>query len=331
MNEEDASSIREYRAGANESSATPNVAASSVVMHLNLPVQETFPCENSHLSDVINYKPNVTLPYAYTEEDHFVVSPEALESNAEESKTTEHLSPVAIDPPTTQTKEEIPEPEECDTDDNYAVRVSTVLRDFDRKSKDGDWPMSTSVACYWCSHDFKTPPVGLPTKWFEKEDGFFVTGCFCSLECAAAYNFDSKESNEVICERHAMLSNLSEILRGSKEVSSAPPWTALHKFGGHMTISQFREYTTAGQILMENVPPMRSLTTQLVEVNEEDVGGGFNYIPIDDKRVERGMQELSLKRKKPISDYKNTLDRTMNVTVSTVRRTQSAQSEPTAV
>jgi hypothetical protein len=63
-------------------------------------------------------------------------------------------------------------------------KVVRLLADFQEKSKVGEWPTSTQVHCYWCCHAFTTPPMGLPIRYLN--DRFYVTGCFCSLECAAA-------------------------------------------------------------------------------------------------------------------------------------------------
>ncbi len=155
------------------------------------------------------------------------------------------------------------------------------------------------------------------------EDGFFSVGNFCSVSCAAAYNFDSRESTDTVCERHAMLSCLYSMLLGGSArgdaappadatVRTAPPRTVLKMFGGHMSIEEFRAQSQGGSsassVFLENVPPLRCLSMQVEEVDEEDVGNRFTFVPIDQDRVERGMKELTLRRGKSLLGGKGSLD-----------------------
>jgi hypothetical protein len=52
-------------------------------------------------------------------------------------------------------------------------------------------------------------------------------------------------------------------------------------------------------------------------VNEGNIANQYSYVPLNPVRIERGKQELSLKRNKPRPDYKNTLDHSMNVVIKT--------------
>lgn len=317
--------IREYKVFANpdeaiKQSCVPNVVSNSVVLHLDVSPPDAAADAGSYNyeKEFLNYNPDVTLPFAYACEDTFCVKPEEVESRTNESPRSESVDgAVAIDPPLAP--EEHPSRSvasgPADAETAYAVRVTSVLRDFERKSRDGDWPLSTSVACYWCSHQFDNAPIGLPVKTFPKEDGFYVTGCFCSVACAAAFNHDSRESHDTVCERHALLSSLARMLYGSDEVSVAPDWRALRMFGGYMDVAEFRAFSSESRLILANTHPMKSLTTQLEEVNEGNIANQYSYVPLDPIRIERGKQELSLKRNKPRPDYKNTLDHSMNVVI----------------
>ncbi|AUF82385.1 hypothetical protein TetV_293 [Tetraselmis virus 1] len=327
---EEEKDIKEYNTNNTEISQPPNVASSSVVMHLQVQQTDLLNEEESSYNyerEFLNYKPDVTLPWAYTENDSFSVSPQELLSNSveivkdspvlSEDTTGKNNSVVAPQPNNQQTETEqpiVPEETTIHDENSYVKKVTSVLRDFERKNNDGEWQMSTSVSCYWCTFPFDNPPIGLPVKYFNTEDGFYVNGCFCSISCAAAYNLASRESNDTVCERHSMLCSLSRMLHGTDKIKVAPNWKSLQKFGGYMSIEQFRDFPQE-KVLLCDVPPMRSLTVQLEEVNEGDVGSGYNYVPLDPVRVERG--ELSLKRKKPLHDFRNTLDHKMNVTIKT--------------
>lgn len=311
--------LKEYRVQDAPPSLHPNVASSSVVLHLHLPQSDLSQSASiNYEREFMNYKPDVTLPWAYSREDSFAATPQELASKGAGARHPDAgveapIGSVAREPPIVSGEKEAEPDISCSADENsYVKRVVSVLRDFEKKSNIGEWPMSTSVACYWCTHQFETPPIGLPVKCFPAEDGFYVTGCFCSISCAAAFNLESRESNDTVCERYSMLCSLSQILYGSDDVRAAPNWKSLQRFGGHMTIEQFRGFPK-DRVLLCDVPPMRSQTVQLEEVNEGDVGSGYHYVPLDSARVERA--ELSLRRKKPLHDYKSTLDHKMNVTI----------------
>jgi hypothetical protein len=84
-------------------------------------------------------------------------------------------------------------------------------------------------------------------------------------------------------------------------------------FGGHMSIEEFRAQSqgtssSSSSIFLENAPPLRCLSMQVEEVDEQDVGNRFTFVPIDQDRVERGMKELTLRRGKSLLGGKGSLD-----------------------
>jgi hypothetical protein len=194
------------------------------------------------------------------------------------------------------------------------LRVVDLLKDFENKNEHDEWPSCTSIACYWCCHAFNGPPMGIPVKL---QDGrYSVVGCFCSLECAAKYNFeDASVSMDDMFERNTLINTLAaELRRGGKDaqamsvVRPAPPRLALTMFGGQMSIDEFR--APFAKFVDINFPPMNALTLQIEEINQSDVMYDFKYIPLDNKRISN-----YLRRSKPIFDHKNTLDYTMKLKV----------------
>ena len=67
------------------------------------------------------------------------------------------------------------------------------------------WPQSTNIHCWWCCHQFTNSPFVLPISYVDNV--FNVIGCFCSPECAAAYNFDRHNTDE-IWESYSLLNYL---------------------------------------------------------------------------------------------------------------------------
>lgn len=191
------------------------------------------------------------------------------------------------------------------------LKVIELLKDFEEKNKHNEWPTNTSIHCYWCCHKFNNTPFGIPVKYVN--DRFHVYGCFCSLECCAAYNVDSKDAADDIWERASLINMLARRLGYKNYVKAAPSKLSLKIFGGHMEIDEFREYCKSNRIINLNFPPMLTLTQQIEEINEADINNDFRYIPIDTERINKYKEKMKLRRTKPITNFKNTLDHTMNL------------------
>lgn len=70
------------------------------------------------------------------------------------------------------------------------------------------------------------------------------------------------------------------------------------------------------RVIIVNTAPMKSLHQQIEEVGSDNVGSGYEFIPIDHVRNERGLgAELMLKRTKPLLNIKNTFHNSMNVQI----------------
>ncbi len=195
------------------------------------------------------------------------------------------------------------------------LRTVELLRDFEEKSKHGEWPGSTSVCCYWCCHKFDGPPVGVPVK--HVRGVFHVCGCFCSLECAMAHNYASNDGMDEIWERNSMLQLMGRRTGREAPVAPAPNRLCLRMFGGHMDIDDFRKHCESRRFVIVNCPPMLSLTQQVEELYESDLSHDYKYVPLDHARVDEYRKKLRLKRNKPLINPKNTLDYSMNVTITT--------------
>lgn len=191
------------------------------------------------------------------------------------------------------------------------LQVVRLLKDFEEKSKHNEWPMSTTIHCYWCCHGFDTVPCGIPTKYMDGK--YYVLGCFCSLECAAAHNFSTKEGTDEMWERFSLLNMLSRTLGYRDFVKPAPARLALKMFGGHMDIDEFRSYTCTNKTINVNFPPMMTMTQQIEEIHESDLNNDFKYIPIDTERINRYKEKIKLKRQHPVTNFKNTLDHSMKL------------------
>lgn len=192
------------------------------------------------------------------------------------------------------------------------LKVVELLKDFEEKNKNDEWPQSTSIHCYWCCHKFDGPPFGIPLKYIAQK--FHVYGCFCSLECAAAYNFDSKEGcHDEVWERNNLINLIGKKIGYDRKVKPSPSRLSLSIFGGHLNIKEFRDYCNTSKLININFPPMMTLTQQIEEINESDISNDFKYIPVDTDRINKYKEKIHLRRTKPINVLENTLDHAMNL------------------
>ena len=101
------------------------------------------------------------------------------------------------------------------------------------------WKETTDLCCWWCVHNFSNPPFGLPIKY--ENNKYEVQGCFCSLNCAKAYNI--KENNYRMSEINSLIEDFRRDLFGvdSIPVMVAPPRQSLDIFGGYLSIEDFRK------------------------------------------------------------------------------------------
>lgn len=204
--------------------------------------------------------------------------------------------------------------DQCDHENDVQsedLKIVDVLKDFEQKNKNNEWPSNTSIACYWCCHKFNNAPFGIPVSY--NNGNFDVFGCFCSLECAAAYNFKCNTSIDEVWERYNLINLLSRRMSLGKVIKPAPDKMTLKMFGGFMDIEAFRSYSNTNKVVNVNFPPMTSLTQQIEEINEYELNPDMRYIPLDTERINRCKEKMIFKRTKPMINEKTTLESSMNV------------------
>lgn len=181
-------------------------------------------------------------------------------------------------------------------------KVEKIFINYDVANNNKKWPTSSNVSCLWCCHDFSNYPFGIPMKITETHVEMF--GNFCSPECAAAYIFDSiKELN-----KWEYYSLLNYVYKKNKDIKLAPPRISLKKFGGKLDIEEFRLTNTIyDKTYKVHMPPMISVIPLLEEVN---INNDFSNVS---SNIENNMDNLILKRTKPLPDSENTLENCMNL------------------
>ena len=98
-------------------------------------------------------------------------------------------------------------------------------------------PEYTELCCFHDSCKIKGKPIFLPDR---EEDGrFYIIGWFCSVNCALAYNFNIKDNK--VSQRISLITQLYKI---DKHIKPAPDNKILKKYGGNLTIEEYRDLLT---------------------------------------------------------------------------------------
>jgi hypothetical protein len=278
---------------------------------------DTGKCMSEDENIVLNLKifdVDQSMPDPYNNDDFFLSKPSEISEKNHLDSISEAASYLNLNTPSTTKNHKDPDISAYHNKKEVSTfKVVEILKDFEEKNKQNEWPTSTSIHCYWCCHKFNNVPYGIPVKYADTK--FHVIGCFCSLECAAAYNMDNYDSVDDMWERYMLINMLSRVLNYKNIIKPAPSRLSLKAFGGHMEIDEFRSYCQTCKLINVNFPPMMTLTQQIEEINESDLNSDLKYIPIDTDRINKYKERMKLKRHKPITNFKNTLDHAMNLKI----------------
>lgn len=188
----------------------------------------------------------------------------------------------------------------------------------------------SDCVCFWDTEHFHTIPIGLPYKIVRNTDfceshetkqfkyKYMVYGYFCSFSCAASYNFSLKDSQ--MSQRFVLLNNLYEdVFNNCNTINLSPPREMLRKFGGTLTIQEFRSRCTQAIQYQNIIPPLMSLRCQIEEFYGNLQKKGENsVITLDDERVTRAqnnIEKLRLKRSTSVHNSKNNIESRMGIKI----------------
>ncbi len=164
-------------------------------------------------------------------------------------------------------------------------------------------PKKTNICCWWCTYQFETLPTYLPEKYCKEQ--FHVLGCFCSFNCAGAYNLNLNDNK--IWERYSLLKQLYYIINKNKinsmvdiEINIAGPKELLEKYGGSMKIDDYRKNSKIlGREYHKLIPPFIPLAFAYEETTNSKISGknvNINNI------ISQKNDKVTIKRSKPINN-----------------------------
>jgi len=118
---------------------------------------------------------------------------------------------------------------------NYDDKVWVLLPSFSKENGN-----KNKIECWWCKHSFSNKPLGIPL--CENEEGYITDGCFCSIECIITYihsTRDIKYKNSIELINKIFIENYNKDIE-EMNIIPAHDWKLLEKFGGFLTINEFR-------------------------------------------------------------------------------------------
>lgn len=193
----------------------------------------------------------------------------------------------------------------------YRCNLMVKYKDANDFSK---LPESVDIACFWCTETFENQPCVIPER--EEAALYKVYGNFCCPECALSYLLQESLDSHVRWERMSLLHRLYSDLYPNR-IFPAPPRDSLKKFGGPMTIEQYRNTIYSKQVRVDiQMPPLVSIlgTMDTKPIDFYDANTKGNAVTIHD-RISKAEEGLRLRRNKPLKDKESTLDACMKISI----------------
>ncbi len=192
--------------------------------------------------------------------------------------------------------------------------LKNIMYEFIHSNSEKVWPESTNIHCYWCCHSFGNTPTCLPE--YFKKGKFYVSGCFCSFNCAASYNFS--KNDEDIWERYSLLNLMYKKMYNQNfiRIPLAPPREVLKTFGGYLSIDEYRESLMKMDKMFNVIKPPLVAIIPKIEENILSVKNQKAGPPIINQTIlNKTQSQLKLKRSKPVTNPNNTLQSFMDLKI----------------
>ena len=319
-----------------------------VILHFPFSVKDVYNSDPFNNQNLLEYKPDISEPQPFEPDCQANFSALSVSDNLSQAyfiKTITSPEPVKTIKPTGSIMNYIqPEDMELDTKEveeleeeleelthkyeneiyvqnsspftnekiTMKKNLNKVMYEFLDANKKGEWPMSTNIYCMWCCHPFEGPPCGLPIKCVDEV--FYVWGCFCSFNCAAAYNFKEYKVSEV-WERYSLLNLLYKKIfdKPFTKIKPAPPREVLTIFGGYLNIDDYRKNMIINDREYKIIrPPIVSIVPK-VEESIIEFNNTEKPIPVDKDKIDKAVEKLKLKRSKPLAKNTQTLENFMEM------------------
>ena len=163
-------------------------------------------------------------------------------------------------------------------------------------------PKKTNVNCWWCTYNFDCLPTFIPIKYTENK--FYVYGCFCSFNCAGAYNLHKNDDHN---NRYSLLKQMYYMINKGQitsineiNINVAGPKELLEKYGGPMKIEEYRKNSKIlGREYHTLMPPFMPINIGFEEITNSKTTN--KSAKINDIISINSKEHLVVKRNKPLT------------------------------
>ena len=205
------------------------------------------------------------------------------------------------------------------------VKILKMIQADDNKT---EWDTCSELACFYCTEKFQTMPIGIPLRHIRGK--YYCKDNFCSFNCAAAYifsGFDTRyhfkkwEYYSLLCLMAKEINEKidAEIGNNNKKiiyVKLAEDRNLLKKFGGPMTIDEFRkQFNFLDKKYSLLYPPVSCMYPQTEVAHYVSIHRQKAMMLNNENRFQE-LNDLRLKRDKPLIQKKNTLEEYMSLKIS---------------
>jgi hypothetical protein len=227
--------------------------------------------ESEHIQNILKYNPNIVDPQPYIPDNHFI--------SANDSIINENVSP--------------------DNNENNQSDINNNVIETSNNCK-----VQCGINCFWCCHQILDVEYGMPIRYDVLHNNFTTYGSFCSLQCAAAYNYSVNMGCDRAWEIHSWIQLLGKKYGFKGPIRPAPSRYLLKMFHGPLTIEEFRKvHTNLIQTYVLNIPPFIHVSSQMESINTSF---------LDKEKPNRDIINGPNKRKSAIST-KGELEQKMNL------------------
>jgi hypothetical protein len=282
-----------------------------------------------HEASIITYDPNLPpQPEAFDAAEVNPFAQEAMYDSAPIQDVAESVQEVfepiqtsidSFSQPLTQTQAPLPQvsvPPQTLSRKEYGPTQLLIQHKSSKHTY--ELPSQTDLSCFWCCESFSGRPCVIPS--FVVNETWHVYGNFCTPQCAMSYLLSEIVDMHTRWERIALLNRLYGAQMNGR-IYPAPAREILQRFGGPMTIEEFRLICEKQRIRVDiHIPPMvsilASMDTKPIDFYETPLRNTFaspNSAPIT-----RSLDEshgLKLRRSKPLKDKESTLDSCLEITI----------------
>lgn len=165
-------------------------------------------------------------------------------------------------------------------------------------------PTKTNICCWWCTYPFDNLPTYLPEKY--SEGNFHVSGCFCSFNCAGAYNLSLSDNK--VWERYSLLKLLYYMINKNNissindiDINIAGPKELLERYGGPMKIDEYRKNSKIlGREYHKLIPPFLPTNFGFEEITNSKTNKNTNLANLIYSNSKN--DNIVIRRNKPLNN-----------------------------